>query len=104
MPFRAPELFDCPTDSWIDEKVDIWSLGCVFFALLYGHSPFENSSTASGSIALAVLNCQYVFPDVALEIDALNTLIRRCLVLRPDDRPSARGILAIIDEMLGKRM
>ena len=23
-------------------QVDVWSLGCVFFALCYGHTPFES--------------------------------------------------------------
>ncbi|KAF9511833.1 hypothetical protein BS47DRAFT_1467771, partial [Hydnum rufescens UP504] len=43
MPYRAPELFDVKTGTILDEKVDIWSLGCTLFALAYGHSPFENT-------------------------------------------------------------
>eukprot|EP00941_MAST-03F_sp_MAST-3F-sp1_P004280 g4280.t1 len=41
MPYRAPELFDVKTNSQIDERTDIWSLGCTLFAALFGYSPFE---------------------------------------------------------------
>ena len=28
-PYRAPELFDVPSHCTIDERVDVWSLGCL---------------------------------------------------------------------------
>uniref|UniRef100_A0A915MG29 Protein kinase domain-containing protein n=1 Tax=Meloidogyne javanica TaxID=6303 RepID=A0A915MG29_MELJA len=40
-PYRAPELFTCEVGMEIDESVDIWSLGCVFYALCYFVSPFD---------------------------------------------------------------
>lgn len=100
MSYRAPELFDCPTGSCMDEKVDIWSLGCVFYAILYGHSPFETIETTSGSIALAVLNCRYTFPASNTDLTSLNTIIERCLVLAPAQRPSAREILDLIEKII----
>ncbi|KAF9075095.1 kinase-like domain-containing protein [Rhodocollybia butyracea] len=65
MAYRAPELFDVKTGTMLDEKVDIWSLGCLLFAMLYSHSPFENTQTTEqgGSIAMAVLNAQYKHPE-----------------------------------------
>ena len=95
MPYRAPELFDCPSHGFIDEKVDIWSLGCVGYALIYGHSPFETAQTASGSIALAVLNCQYSFPQHGpyIQSTSLQNVIKSCLNLNAGLRPSAQDIM-----------
>jgi serine/threonine kinase 16 len=50
MPYRPPELFygelrasgNDDDDNDLDyTKVDVWSLGCTLFAILYGASPFE---------------------------------------------------------------
>lgn len=48
MPYRPPELFEGGVragdkDAVVDYcKVDVWSLGCTLFAMLYGASPFES--------------------------------------------------------------
>ena len=43
-PFRAPELTQTPTETMIDERVDIWSLGCTMYSLAFGWSPFESAT------------------------------------------------------------
>ena len=40
-PYRAPELFDVPSRCSIDERTDVWSLGCLLYFVMYGCSPFE---------------------------------------------------------------
>lgn len=42
LPYRAPELFDPPSNACIDTRSDVWSLGCLLFAWKYGYSPFES--------------------------------------------------------------
>ena len=39
--FRAPELFDPAVGSSITESADIWSLGCVFYAMMFNKGPFD---------------------------------------------------------------
>jgi serine/threonine kinase 16 len=38
--YKAPELFNVRI-GLIDEKADIWSLGCVLYALMFNKGPFD---------------------------------------------------------------
>ncbi|KAK9456124.1 kinase-like domain-containing protein [Dipodascopsis uninucleata] len=101
MPYRAPELFDVKTNTVLDEGVDIWSLGCTFFALLYSSSPFELQSSESGaSLSLAIINCQYRFPDSPKYSEPTKDIIRSCLVLEPKQRPNIDVIIQKIEESI----
>ncbi len=51
MPYRAPELFDVPSHADVDERTDVWSLGCLLFAMMYGYSPFECEFSSAVSAA-----------------------------------------------------
>ncbi|PFH53042.1 hypothetical protein AMATHDRAFT_73591 [Amanita thiersii Skay4041] len=102
MTYRAPELFDVKTGTMLDEKVDIWSLGCTLYALAYSRSPFETSQTTEqgGSIAMAVLNAQYKHPDTAKYSQGLRELIDRMLKVDPKDRPSIHEVIEMTDRVL----
>ena len=62
MLYRAPELFDINPDSHIDERVDVWSLGCVLYCTLFTTSPFEKAYY-DGSVKLAALSGKVTFPE-----------------------------------------
>ncbi|KAF8573020.1 other/NAK protein kinase [Ramaria rubella] len=104
MPYRAPELFDVKTGSTLDEKVDIWSLGCTLYALAYSHSPFETAQTTEqgGSIAMSVLNGAYKHPANAGSIysEGLRTLIDSMLKVDPNERPDIHQVLEKTDTVL----
>ncbi|KAK1216236.1 Serine/threonine-protein kinase env7 [Marasmius sp. AFHP31] len=101
MAYRAPELFDVKTGIPLDEKVDIWSLGCTLFALAYSHSPFENTQTTEqgGSIAMAVLNAQYKHPSSAYT-QGLKELIDSMLKIDPRERPDVQEVIQMTDRVL----
>jgi len=101
MAYRAPELFDVKTGLTLDEKVDIWSLGCTLFALAYSHSPFENLQTTEqgGSIAMAVMNAQYRHPASSYS-QGLKDLIDSMLKVNPTDRPDIHQVIEMTDRVL----
>lgn len=129
MPYRAPELFDVKTGSIIDEKVDIWSLGCTLYACLVGKSPFEaRSEETGGSLAMCVLGGDWRFPDEkggntdagkgkartpphgdTADADSsgsggisqpVKELVRRCLRVEPAERPDIDELITLIKETI----
>ncbi|TIC13348.1 kinase-like protein [Wallemia mellicola] len=102
MPYRAPELFDVKSDTTLDEKVDIWSLGCTLYALTYSHSPFEDPKQAAqgGSIAMAVQSGRYNYPSNDTHSDGFKSVIDACLKLNPAERPSVDELIRLTESAL----
>ncbi|KAI8137439.1 kinase-like domain-containing protein [Fennellomyces sp. T-0311] len=102
MAYRSPELYDVQTGTELDEKVDIWSLGCLLYATAYGQSPFEaNTQEVGGSMTLAVLNGQYKFPAEGDPYsDGLRELIKSMLVVNSRERADIQAVINEIDRLL----
>ena len=101
-PFRAPELWDAPSRCDVDERVDVWSLGCVAFACVAGgRSPFEYSmAQAGGSLALAVLSGKFQWPEKARERvpREARAIAEFCLEKDWRARPSVAEVLEKIED------
>jgi serine/threonine kinase 16 len=106
LPYRAPELFDVGSKTTIDEKVDVWSLGCLLFAITYGRgfSPFEcqwrglllEPCTVSMS---AVINPIRMPPEVRMSYsDDFFALMEWALTVEPRNRPGLPQLIDRIDE------
>ena len=91
--FRAPELFEVPSECLITSKSDVWSLGCVLHALCYGESPCDGSATSS-------LNPDIKTPAPSPYSQGLNQLIQFILKVDAFDRPSVSDIFEKIDELI----
>ncbi|XP_065896668.1 serine/threonine-protein kinase tousled-like 2 isoform X2 [Dysidea avara] len=87
--YLPPECFVVGSEPpMISSKVDVWSVGIIFYQCLYGKKPFgHNMSQASILQQNTILRATEVDfppkPTVSLEA---KQFIRRCLVYRKEDR------------------
>ncbi|KAK8686260.1 hypothetical protein V6N13_125287 [Hibiscus sabdariffa] len=104
-PFRAPELWDCPSDADIDERTDIWSLGCTLYAIMYGVSPFEYAlGESGGSLQLAIVNAQIKWPAGPKQPypEDLRQFVTWMLQPQPALRPCIDDIILHVDKLVSK--
>ncbi|XP_020965265.1 probable serine/threonine-protein kinase DDB_G0280111 [Arachis ipaensis] len=92
--YRAPEMWDLFLREVINEKVDIWALGCLLFRICYFKSAFDGESK------LQVLNGNYRIPDLPRYSSSVTDLIRDMLQARPDDRPDITQVWFRVNEQL----
>jgi serine/threonine protein kinase len=83
--FMAPEQFENPHD--IDWRADLYSLGAVLFWCLTGRRPFPSEGGQIVDFAARLTapppSARALRPELPRELDLL---IRRLLMLRPEDR------------------
>ncbi|NXF43729.1 STK16 kinase, partial [Oceanites oceanicus] len=90
--YRAPELFTVPSQCVIDERTDIWSLGCVLYCMMFGEGPYDAIFQKGDSVALAVQNPITVPPTTRYSA-ALQRLLSSMMTLNPQERPSINEVL-----------
>ncbi|KAG5025522.1 hypothetical protein AAZX31_08G148200 [Glycine max] len=92
--YRAPEMWDLFLREVINEKVDIWALGCLLFRICYFKSAFDGESK------LQVLNGNYRIPELPKYNSPVTDLIRDMLQARPDNRPDITQVWFRVNEQL----
>ena len=87
--YRAPEMCDRYGENVVNEKVDIWSLGCVLYTMVFKEQPFMNAQK------LEIINGNYNFPreEQKLYSEKFLDLIRVMLTPNPNDRPNVIQIM-----------
>ena len=99
-PYRAPELWDPPSECIIDERVDVFSAGCVLYYMLVGESPFEYTANKSGgSLALCIAGGKFEWPPDIGYPSELRELVNDCLKVQAD-RPHVRQVQCRAKDML----
>ncbi|CAA3009662.1 probable serine threonine- kinase DDB_G0280111 [Olea europaea subsp. europaea] len=92
--YRAPEMWDLYRRELINEKVDIWALGCLLFRICYFKSAFDGESK------LQILNGNYRIPDLPKYSASLTDIIRDMLHSSPDDRPDITQVWFRVNGLL----
>lgn len=104
MAYRPPELTSAPfPPCTLDERIDVWSLGCTMFCLAFGRSPFETAK--EGVQKLAILNGRWSPPQDLRMRDCIFSssyvgLIDRMLHLDWNSRPFMGEVIDRLQEML----
>nr|XP_053645834.1 serine/threonine-protein kinase 16-like isoform X3 [Cherax quadricarinatus] len=102
MPYRPPELFNVESHCHIDERTDVWSLGCLLYALCFFKSPFDAVYERGDSVALAVVSGSFKFPEPHPFSQDLQELIESILKVNPDERPYVDWIINKVDQLINK--
>lgn len=86
--YSAPEVltFDFFDNSknFYDSKSDIWSIGCVFYEMLTGRTPFYGTSVVE-----ILNNIKQTASKIAKEIDfkfGLDNFFQKVFILNPKER------------------
>jgi serine/threonine protein kinase len=82
--YMSPEQIRASKD--IDQRTDIWSIGCVLYELLTGAAAFDAPSLTQLSAAILELDPgppSLKRPEVSGELDAI---VQRCIEKNPNDR------------------
>lgn len=100
MPYRPPELFQVNSKCDIDERTDVWSLGCLLYAMCFYKSPFDSVYERGDSVALAVQSATIEFPKNHNYSEELTVLIKWMLTAEIDLRPQLPQIMDKLKQLV----
>ncbi|KAL3141527.1 hypothetical protein ABBQ32_004776 [Trebouxia sp. C0010 RCD-2024] len=97
--YMAPEQFN---GTRVDEKVDVYSLGCIINECMTRRQPWQGVSSNGGFFQIIVkVAIQGERPRMAADCpDGLKRLIQKCWHQDPHQRPSCAEIVKLTDIMM----
>lgn len=99
--FRAPELWDRGIDDIldIDERIDVWALGCILYTLMFNVGPFDLVEPNGGNLKLAVIQSNFSFPANHAYPQALCDFVTYMLNKDEKERPFISDVLKRANEL-----
>ncbi|CAH1242822.1 GAK [Branchiostoma lanceolatum] len=91
--YRTPEMLDLYQNYPINDRLDIWALGCVLYLLCFGQHPFEDSAK------LRILNAKYSIPETDVRYTVFHELIDMMLKTNPTERPDINALVERLQEI-----
>uniref|UniRef100_A0A6J0VCM0 Cyclin-G-associated kinase isoform X1 n=1 Tax=Pogona vitticeps TaxID=103695 RepID=A0A6J0VCM0_9SAUR len=95
--YRTPEIIDLYSNYPIDEKQDIWALGCILYLLCFRQHPFEDGAK------LRIVNGKYSIPENDTRYTVFHDLIRATLKVNPEERLSITELVNQLQEIAAAR-
>ncbi|XP_024131109.1 cyclin-G-associated kinase isoform X2 [Oryzias melastigma] len=95
--YRTPEMIDLYSNYPINEKQDIWALGCILYLLCFKQHPFEEGAK------LQIVNGKYSIPQNDAKYTVYHDLIRAMLKVNPEERLSITELVNQLQEIAAAR-
>jgi AP2-associated kinase len=90
--YRPPEMVDEYSNYIVNEKVDIWALGCILFTILFKQQPFQDAQK------LTIASADFYIPKEATKYsEKIFDFIRLMLTPNPNNRPNISQVLQYIN-------
>lgn len=87
----------------LDERIDIWALGCLLYAMMFGENPFDLVALNGGNLKLAIIDANFQFPTNQTYPEDMCALVRFMLNRHESERPSISEVLEKVRD-LAKRV
>lgn len=89
--YRPPEMCDPYLKYKVNQKADMWMLGCVIYTLMFFKHPFFEASK------LAITTASFNWPNDPVYSDKLEILVRNLLTPNPDLRPCSSTVVELLE-------
>ncbi|XP_078426625.1 cyclin-G-associated kinase isoform X2 [Cetorhinus maximus] len=95
--YRTPEIIDLYSNYPINEKQDIWALGCILYLLCFKQHPFEDGAK------LGIVNGKYSIPSNDTKYTVFHDLIRNMMKINPEERLTITEVVNQLQEIAAAR-
>ncbi|XP_067886565.1 cyclin-G-associated kinase isoform X2 [Heterodontus francisci] len=95
--YRTPEIIDLYSNYPINEKQDIWALGCILYLLCFKQHPFEDGAK------LGIVNGKYSIPSNDTKYTVFHDLIHNMMKVNPEERLTITEVVNQLQEIAAAR-